>query len=367
MRAFRACCACCGGPRRGVNLTQKMDTILTAVQLLLLSAQSTAVRVESSPAAVDGLIRVDAGRPVSLTCLLEITSAADEELQWFRNEMPVSLQEGNRQNRSSLCLSPVSADDDGVTFKCQLRSNGSVSTSVQLEVFFFPELSGVDNVTVEEDGEISFVCDTYAKPQANVTWMFNGEVVDLGSGGYALFRNTWETRLSIYKVERHVHQGQYSCVVTSSKFGTRTKTFSLTVEGKKVKFPLGPIIAGLVVVFCTALLALVSRWKRITEVSALVRQHNHLVGIGVTLADDHPTLFISSPPPVLQVDRDAGSNHHAPLEWRSNRLPANIRQKRTDLFYYIYNQCAFRDRCEEISYTLTDSLKDTAILEGQET
>uniref|UniRef100_A0A8C9R7W9 Transmembrane and immunoglobulin domain containing 1 n=1 Tax=Scleropages formosus TaxID=113540 RepID=A0A8C9R7W9_SCLFO len=184
-----------------------------------------ALRVESSPPAYGGVISIEAEKTVSLTCLLESSSLVDRELQWFRNGAQIHLQEWNRLNQSSLCLNPVSQDDDGVTFKCQLNSNAAANASVQLEVFC------VDNITIEEGGKISLACDIYANPQVTVTWKQNDKALDLASGGYELFHNTWESRLSISKVQREIHEGQYSCVVTSPKFGIRTKIFSLTVEG----------------------------------------------------------------------------------------------------------------------------------------
>ncbi|XP_018586078.1 transmembrane and immunoglobulin domain-containing protein 1 [Scleropages formosus] len=229
------------------------------------NAIDSALRVESSPPAYGGVISIEAEKTVSLTCLLESSSLVDRELQWFRNGAQIHLQEWNRLNQSSLCLNPVSQDDDGVTFKCQLNSNAAANASVQLEVFFAPDLSGVDNITIEEGGKISLACDIYANPQVTVTWKQNDKALDLASGGYELFHNTWESRLSISKVQREIHEGQYSCVVTSPKFGIRTKIFSLTVEDRTVTFPLGAVIAGVVVVFCTLLLAFISRWKRITK------------------------------------------------------------------------------------------------------
>lgn len=51
---------------------------------------------------------------------------------------------------------------------------------------------------------------------------------------------------------------------------------------KVIKFPLMPMIAGLVVVFLTALLAVFSRWSRITKVT-YTKTHGHL-SQGLTLA-----------------------------------------------------------------------------------
>lgn len=70
---------------------------------------------------------------MSLTCAV-LDSAATEELLWFRNEQKVSLKDGNRLNTSHVCVQPVTRDDNGVVFTCQLKADASVKAAVRLEV-----------------------------------------------------------------------------------------------------------------------------------------------------------------------------------------------------------------------------------------
>ncbi|XP_072558164.1 transmembrane and immunoglobulin domain-containing protein 1 isoform X1 [Paramormyrops kingsleyae] len=254
---------------RGSLSSINMKTILIAFHLFLIphcSSQLTVLSIESSPPSNGSVVSSEEGMTVSLTCLVEnVEVYPGPELRWLRNKSPVLLQEENRLTRSSLCLESVSRDDHGVTFTCQLHSNASVNASMHLQVFFTPEFSGTENVTAEEGSSVTLVCDTYSNPQVTVSWQQNGEALDLSSGGFVLVHDRRESRLSMAQLQRSIHEAQYSCMVSSPMFGTRTKFFLLTVEDMKMKFPLAPTIAGLVVVVCTALLAFISRWKRITK------------------------------------------------------------------------------------------------------
>ncbi|XP_036380298.1 transmembrane and immunoglobulin domain-containing protein 1 [Megalops cyprinoides] len=242
-----------------------MSPTLTVLSLLLyFSPHLTAVRVVSSPQANSGLISTEVEGTVSLTCHSEGVEST-EELMWYRDKGLVELKDGNRVSQSSLCLSPVSKGDDGVTFTCRLRRDTSANASVQLDVRFPPDLFGNHTVMVEEDSDMTLTCDIHANPQVTVSWQRDGVELDLGIGGYMLFQDSMEARLSISRVKRNNHQGKYSCVALSPQYGERTKSFQLIVNDKTMKFPLGPIIAGVVVVFCTTVLAIVARWQRITK------------------------------------------------------------------------------------------------------
>lgn len=94
-----------------------------------------------------------------------------------------------------------------------------------------PEFSGTENVTAEEGSSVTLVCDTYSNPQVTVSWQKNGEALDLSSGGFVLVHDRQESRLSMAQLQRSIHEAQYSCMVSSSMFGTRTKFFLLTVKG----------------------------------------------------------------------------------------------------------------------------------------
>lgn len=129
-----------------------------------------------------------------------------------------------------------------------------------------------------------------------MAWKRDGEVLDLTTGSYKTTNNGITAQLSISNIKRDLHQGTYICEVTSTVFGIRNKTFKITVEGlcfyfihvlclysrfivlksmltsfldKTLKFPLGPMIAGLVVVACTIVLAITSRLDKIIKVCTL--------------------------------------------------------------------------------------------------
>nr|XP_023646767.1 transmembrane and immunoglobulin domain-containing protein 1 isoform X2 [Paramormyrops kingsleyae] len=215
-----------------------MKTILIAFHLFLIphcSSQLTVLSIESSPPSNGSVVSSEEGMTVSLTCLVEnVEVYPGPELRWLRNKSPVLLQEENRLTRSSLCLESVSRDDHGVTFTCQLHSNASVNASMHLQVFFTPEFSGTENVTAEEGSSVTLVCDTYSNPQVTVSWQQNGEALDLSSGGFVLVHDRRESRLSMAQLQRSIHEAQYSCMVSSPMFGTRTKFFLLTVEAPNV-------------------------------------------------------------------------------------------------------------------------------------
>ncbi|XP_064207450.1 transmembrane and immunoglobulin domain-containing protein 1 [Anguilla rostrata] len=239
-------------------------TVLKLSLLLYCVSELGAIRLQSSPQANGGWITTELEETVSLTCLVE-AGDPEKELEWFRNGALVKLQEGNRLEQSSLCINPVFKEDNSAIFTCQLRTDASSNASVQLDVLFPPELSGHDTVLVEEDSDAVLTCNIHANPQVTVTWLRDEAELDMESGGYVLSQSATEARLSIYKIKRGLHQGTYSCVTVSSKYGKITKSFQLTVEDKTMKFPLGPIIAGVVVVFFTVVLAFISRWNRIKQ------------------------------------------------------------------------------------------------------
>ncbi|XP_072548070.1 transmembrane and immunoglobulin domain-containing protein 1-like [Salminus brasiliensis] len=204
------------------------------------------------------------GSTVTLSCQVQ-DSANEEELQWSRNNALINLQEGNRLSHSHLCVQNLTRDDHQVKFTCQLRRNTSVSADVKMSVLFPPVLSGEENVTVEETTEASLSCSVWANPQVVVSWLRDGAAVDLLKEGYTLYQDSREAKLIITKPYRNKHQGTYTCITNSAVFGQMTKLIHVTVRDKQMSFPLGPVIAGCVVVLCTALLAVLSRWSQISK------------------------------------------------------------------------------------------------------
>ncbi|KAM6985184.1 transmembrane and immunoglobulin domain-containing protein 1 [Aplochiton taeniatus] len=242
-----------------------MELIVQAclVQMLLYCASQTAgLTVVTNPWIFDGVVQTELNRTVSLTCKSEDSGS---ELLWLRNDASVLTTEGNRLGQSSLCVTPVTRDDHLATFICQLKADSSSNVSVTLNVTYAPVHSGTEEVSVEEEGALVLQCDVRAIPPVLVSWQLNGASVDLSLGGFVAANDGITARLSVNIVRRPLHQGAYECVTTSTVYGSSTKSFQVTVDDKTLKFPLMPMIAGLVVVFFTTLLAIVSRWKRIMK------------------------------------------------------------------------------------------------------
>lgn len=196
-------------------------------------------------------------------------------------------------------------------------------------------LSGVEEVEVEEEAMLVLQCDVQANPVVSVSWQQEGSLLDLSKGGFTLTNDGFTTQLTVNRVNRRLHHGTYQCITVSSIYGTSSKLFQVTVNGqytqpqfclchiyilnrgvflrfvwylnllinawkdksindihpkkvsislsyliswrlppsteKTLKFPLMPLVAGLVVVACTTLLAIMSRWKKIAK----VHTHKH--------------------------------------------------------------------------------------------
>ncbi|XP_007556294.1 transmembrane and immunoglobulin domain-containing protein 1 [Poecilia formosa] len=245
-----------------------MKLMISIALLFLLpscASQTSVVYIESSPEPLDGVIQTKIKDTVSLVCTLNGTHE-DKELVWLRNDAMIKLNDGNKENRSCVCINPVIQKDDGATFTCQLKSNSSHSASVTLNVTYSADLSGSEKVTLEEEESLDLQCDMRANPLAtSVTWQLNGTLVDLSTGGFIITNDGINTKLYAKKVDRSLHEGSYQCTVTSPGYGPQSKTFQVTVTDKTIKFPLMPTIAGVVVVALTTLLAIVSRWRVIAK------------------------------------------------------------------------------------------------------
>ncbi|XP_060910887.1 transmembrane and immunoglobulin domain-containing protein 1 [Labrus mixtus] len=235
--------------------------------LLYFASHTLGVRIESEPAVnSDGLIQLELEQSVSLVCQPEGVLETDEELVWLRNGAAVSLKEGNTKGGSKVCVTPVIAGDNEATFTCHLRKNATISASVTLIVTYPPQLSGSQEISIEEEETLVLVCDVWANPQvSSVSWMLNGSTVDLLEGVFTVTNDGFTSQLSTNSVEKNLHEGTYNCSAYSPMYGQHDRLFDVTVTEKTIKFPLMPLIAGLVVVFLTALLAVASRWKNIRK------------------------------------------------------------------------------------------------------
>ncbi|XP_076131051.1 transmembrane and immunoglobulin domain-containing protein 1 [Alosa pseudoharengus] len=233
--------------------------------VLLLIFRAEAVIVESNPAVDNGgFIQTRLNQIVSLSC--SAASAGGEgELQWFRNGMLVDLKEGNYISQSLLCVSPVTREDNGAIFRCQLKNNAALNGSVQLEVTYAPDLSGKEELSVEEESGLTLSCDSRANPPVTMVWSRDGEVLDLSEGHFTATNDGVTARLSVHSVKRELHQGEYTCTATSPVEPKKTKNFQVTVTDKIIKFPRDPMIAGIVVIACTVVLAVLARWEKIVK------------------------------------------------------------------------------------------------------
>ncbi|XP_043995705.1 transmembrane and immunoglobulin domain-containing protein 1 [Gambusia affinis] len=244
--------------------------LMVSIPLLFLlpsyASQTSVIRIDSTPIpSTEGVIQTETQETVSLLCILSGTPD-DKELVWLRNGAMIKLDDGNKENGSSVCIHPVIHEDEGATFTCQLKSNSSHSASVTLNVTYHADLNGTEEVTLEEEESLNLQCDMRANPLVtSVTWKLNGTIVDLSTGGFIISNDGFNTKLHVKRVDRSLHEGEYQCTVTSPVYGDRNKIFHVTVTDKTIKFPLVPMIAGLVVVGLTALLAIVSRWRMIAR------------------------------------------------------------------------------------------------------
>ncbi|XP_054872908.1 transmembrane and immunoglobulin domain-containing protein 1 isoform X2 [Amphiprion ocellaris] len=200
------------------------------LHLLLYCATHTAgVNIESDPVVDgEGLIQAELNNTVSLKCTVGGDTLDDEELVWLRNGLTVKLNEENKKDP--------------------------------------PELSGSEEVTVEEESKLVLSCDIWANPPvSSVVWALNGSMVDLLAGDFVVTTDGSISQLIASKVERSLHEGTYQCTANSPKYGAYSKTFYVTAADKTMKFPLMPMIAAIVVVILTAILAIVSRWRKIAK------------------------------------------------------------------------------------------------------
>ncbi|KAG7217257.1 hypothetical protein INR49_027801 [Caranx melampygus] len=205
--------------------------------LLCCVTQALGVRIQSVPeVSSEGVIQTELKRSVTLLCLHDGGSEtqAEEELVWLRNGAVVSLKEENKKGRSSVCVTPVLHEDNGATFTCHLSRNATVRASTSH--------SSLD--------------------QRKLQWKLNQSS---SCGGFTVTKDGFTTWLTAHKAERALHEGTYQCTAHSPLYGEYSKSFPVTVTEKTMKFPLMPMIAGLVVVSLTAILAVFSRWDKITK------------------------------------------------------------------------------------------------------
>ncbi|XP_078122507.1 transmembrane and immunoglobulin domain-containing protein 1 [Sander vitreus] len=237
--------------------------------LLYCTTQTLGVKIQSVPGVNnEDVIQTELEKTVSLVCQSDggHETQADEELVWMRNGAVVSLTEENKKGRSSVCVTPIIYEDNGATFTCHLSKNATLTASVTLNVTYPPQLSGSEEVAVEKEDVLVLQCDIWANPPVfSVSWTLNGSTLALLAGGFSVTNDGFKSRLTANRVEKSLHEGMYQCTAKSPIYGGRSKQFIVAVTEKTFKVPLMPMIAGLVVVCLTALLAIASRWNKITK------------------------------------------------------------------------------------------------------
>lgn len=98
-------------------------------------ALSKGVKIQSDQEiSTNGVIGTELNKTVSLVCHINGSSYQNQNLVWLRNDAEISLKEGNREGRSSVCITPVIHADNGATFTCYLSKNSSSRASITLNV-----------------------------------------------------------------------------------------------------------------------------------------------------------------------------------------------------------------------------------------
>ncbi|NXX54931.1 TMIG1 protein, partial [Scopus umbretta] len=228
-----------------------------------LACVATGLELSVNNHAADFSLSTSLGPSISLSCLVENSSQA-EELLWYRGDGKVDLKDGNKVNISSICISPVTESDNGVTFTCKLARDKSVQVSVILDVQFPPQLTGEESLQIEEDTDVTLTCNAKSNPQAQTAWYKNNDTLILQQNRYQLHQTSEVFQLSITKV-RKSDNGTYTCVVKSA-LGEGRKDFHLIVEDKKPVFPKEAVIAAVVVVTLTVLFGILARKDKIFKV-----------------------------------------------------------------------------------------------------
>ncbi|EOA98674.1 Transmembrane and immunoglobulin domain-containing protein 1, partial [Anas platyrhynchos] len=188
---------------------------------------SAGVELSVNNHAADFTLSTSSGTPISLSCLVQNSSKA-EELLWYRGDGQVDLKDGNKVNISNICISPATETDNGVTFTCKLRRDQSVKVSVILDVQFPPNVTEDETVKAEEDKDVTLTCNAKSNPQGQATWYKNNTILTLQQNRYQVYQTSEVFQLSITKVVKS-DNGTYTCEVKSS-LGTGRKNFHLIVE-----------------------------------------------------------------------------------------------------------------------------------------
>nr|XP_013007453.1 transmembrane and immunoglobulin domain-containing protein 1 [Cavia porcellus] len=238
----------------------QMCRLLVVISFLPSKTTSSVLTVNGK--AENYTLETQPGVYESLECTVH-NHTGDEELLWYREKDRIDLKPINKINSSSVCVSSISEDDNGVSFTCKLQSDQTVSISVVLNVTYPPSLSGDNFRTAEEDSDVDLVCSVKSNPQAQMMWYKNNSALVLEKSRHRIQQTRESFQLSITKVKKS-DQGTYSCIA-SSPLKIETMDFQLVVSDKSTPVPTEAIIAACVVVFLTLCFGLFARRERMMK------------------------------------------------------------------------------------------------------
>ncbi|XP_004593997.1 transmembrane and immunoglobulin domain-containing protein 1 [Ochotona princeps] len=248
-------------------MTWKSNGLLQVCRFLLLVILFLPRETMSSVLTVNGntedyTLDTQPGAQESLECAVQ-NHVKDEELLWYRDTGRVNLPSENKINSSSVCVSSITENDNGVSFTCRLQSNQTTSISVVLNVTFPPLLSGNEFQTVEENSDVNLVCNVKSNPQAQMMWYKDDSLIILEKDRHQIKQTSESLQLSISKVKKS-DNGTYHCVA-NSPLRTETKEFHLVIKDQTLKTPIEAIIAACVVVFLTVCFGLFARRQKMLK------------------------------------------------------------------------------------------------------
>ncbi|KAG8122568.1 hypothetical protein E2320_018065 [Naja naja] len=237
-------------------LSAKMEGVSYPKLLFLVAIVPgivTGLELSINANTADYELVTEVGLSQSLWCTVKHPSQA-EELLWMRGDREVSLQEGNRVNASNVCISPVTDEDNGVSFTCQLARDKSVQISVLLNVAYAPVLTGEDPPSIPAQWDATLDCHVKANPPAQLTWLKDNETLRLEDSRYWVFQTSELFQLTINQLQAS-DGGIYTCLAHSPR----------GMSQEKMPFPTEAVIAAGVVLSLIALFALAVRWQKFIQ------------------------------------------------------------------------------------------------------
>ncbi|XP_078404039.1 transmembrane and immunoglobulin domain-containing protein 1-like [Cetorhinus maximus] len=224
----------------------------------------TGVDVAINDITTDYRITRNLSDSLSLTCTI-VNTTQDEELVWFRGDRAINLKSMNRINVSTVCIDPLTENDDEATFSCRLNKNSNINTTVHLDIRFIPILSrdGDNQIEVYAGNDVTLTCNVKSNPPAVMSWYKDNDILKMVAGRHSVYWGRGVFTLSIKKAQ-NMENGTYVCMANST-LGSSNLSFHLNVKDKPYEVPIEPIIAGLVVAGLTVLFGMISRREKVIQ------------------------------------------------------------------------------------------------------